>query len=221
MDHEASGDENGENWHRVRILDPACQTVLKTLQTLDIDDVLDPNFRPYFCSGLAIDRDQNILLANLVDKTIEVFCSNTGQKIKTIGTSNEDDENFFLIGGIAVDLETGNIVVSDDQIDRITILSDSGEIIRWWGSRDTGLEYKEGEFGEPKGIDLDKNGNVIVADYLNSRIQIFSPEGASLMEFGDGKFHGPRTPLIDRDGRIWVISDNGINVFGDGSEAEF
>lgn len=73
------------------------------------------------------------------------------------------------------------------------------------GGRGTG----KGEFDSPTGIVVDPNGNVLVADTGNGRIEKFSPTGALLSTMGSkGSGHGqlgePNGIAIDRAGNIYV-----------------
>jgi len=56
---------------------------------------------------------------------------------------------------------------------RIVKFSSNGEYLFQWGSKGN----EPGQFIIPHGIDLDKNGNVYVADRENNRIQKFDSEG--------------------------------------------
>ena len=73
------------------------------------------------------------------------------------------------------------------------------------GGKGTG----KGEFDSPMGIAVDPNGNVLVADTNNGRIEKFSPTGAFLSIIGTkGSGHGqlgePNGIAIDRSGNIYV-----------------
>ena len=73
------------------------------------------------------------------------------------------------------------------------------------GGRGTG----KGEFDSPTGIAVDPNGNVLVADTGNGRIEKFSKSGAFLSIIGTkGTGHGqlgdPNGIAIDRAGNIYV-----------------
>jgi DNA-binding beta-propeller fold protein YncE len=67
----------------------------------------------------------------------------------------------------------------------------------------------DGELNRPAGIAVEKNGNVIVVDSGNSRLQVFSPEGKLLAQCGkagsgDGEFNQPWGITTDKDGNIYV-----------------
>jgi DNA-binding beta-propeller fold protein YncE len=73
------------------------------------------------------------------------------------------------------------------------------------GGKGTG----KGELDSPMGIAVDPNGNVLVADTHNGRIEKFSPTGAFLSIIGTkGSGHGqlgePNGIAIDRSGNIYV-----------------
>ncbi len=67
----------------------------------------------------------------------------------------------------------------------------------------------KGEFDSPTGIAVDPNGNILVADTGNGRIEKFSPTGAFLSMIGtkgsgQGQFAQPNGIAIDRVGAIYV-----------------
>src|SRR6266705_151076 len=73
------------------------------------------------------------------------------------------------------------------------------------GGKGTG----KGEFDSPTGIAVDANGNVLVADTNNERIEKFSPTGAFLSIIGtkgsgQGQLGAPNGIAVDRTGNIYV-----------------
>ena len=85
-----------------------------------------------------------------------------------------------------------------------------------WGGSGSG----DGELNIPWGIDIDKNGDVYVADWRNDRIQKYAPDGRFLMKFGtagqgDGKFNRPTGVAVDKDGAIYVtdFKNDRLQVF--------
>jgi len=66
-----------------------------------------------------------------------------------------------------------------------------------------------GEYREPRGIAVDVNGNVYVADFRNARIQRFGPDGLFIGMWGEegdlpGQFKDPCDVKADAKGGIWV-----------------
>jgi DNA-binding beta-propeller fold protein YncE len=66
------------------------------------------------------------------------------------------------------------------------------------GGRGTG----KGEFDSPTAIAVDPNGNVLVADTNNGRVEKFSPTGTFVTSIG--QFEAPNGIAIDRGGNIYV-----------------
>lgn len=82
-----------------------------------------------------------------------------------------------------------------------------------WGSA-------PGQFSMPAGIAFTPEGNIVVADSGNHRIEIFDPKGRFLTTFGEagtgnGEFDTPAGIAVDEHGNI-VVADNGsgrIQIF--------
>lgn len=85
-----------------------------------------------------------------------------------------------------------------------------------WGSSGAG----DGQLDLPRGIGIDENGNVYIADSGNNRTQVFSSEGSFLRQWGscgtgDGQFNLPSGIAVDGD--LVFISDtrnDRVQVFG-------
>ena len=78
---------------------------------------------------------------------------------------------------------TGNIYIADGigNNNRVAKFDKDGRFIRHWGS--TGSE--QGQFNGVKGLAIDAQGNVYVADSRNKRIQVFDSEGTFKSQFGN------------------------------------
>jgi DNA-binding beta-propeller fold protein YncE len=75
----------------------------------------------------------------------------------------------------------------------------------------------KGQFDSPTGIALDGNGNILVADTINGRIEKFSPAGTFLSTIGSkGSGHGqlgdPNGIAIDKSGNIYVAEASNHRV---------
>jgi sugar lactone lactonase YvrE len=81
------------------------------------------------------------------------------------------------------------------------------------GGKGTG----KGEFDLPTGIAVDGNGNILVADTNNGRIEKFSPTGTFLSIIGikgtgQGQLAGPNGIAVDRAGNIYVADASNHRV---------
>ncbi len=77
----------------------------------------------------------------------------------------------------------GNIYVADGigTNNRVAKFDKDGQFIKHWGS--TGSEH--GQFNGVKGLAIDAQGNVYVADTGNKRIQVFDGDGTFKSQFGN------------------------------------
>ena len=125
--------------------------------------------------GLEVDKENNIWVTDVALHQIFKF-SPDGNLLLTLGepkVPGNDSEHFNLPTDVAV-TDDGSFYVSDGYGNsRIAKFSKDGEFLFDWGT----FGNKQGEFNIPHGIDLDKNGNVYVADRENNRIQKFDAEG--------------------------------------------
>lgn len=71
--------------------------------------------------------------------------------------------------------------------------------------------YDEG-LKRPLAVTVAPDGRIFVADTGNSQIQVFSPNGKHLLNFGQGKLNYPFA-LIYRDQRLYVADPNLMKVF--------
>jgi len=85
---------------------------------------------------------------------------------------------------------------------------------------------ENGQFYYPYGVTVNSNGNIIVSDFGNNRIQIFDSSGNFLSTFGsfgngNGQFNGPIGTAINSKGNLIVCDrdNNRIQIFD--SEGKF
>ena len=57
---------------------------------------------------------------------------------------------------------------------------------------------------KPFSVTLDREGNFLVSEVGNTRIQSFRPDGSFIRIIGTSKLSGPRGIAVDRDGKILV-----------------
>jgi DNA-binding beta-propeller fold protein YncE len=135
------------------------------------------------------------------------------QDLDGAGPMAVGDGQFNEPWGVAVDAE-GQIYVADTWNGRIQLFSPEGQFIRKWGYfnfTDESLSDTQALYG-PRGLAVDLNGNLLVADTGNKRIIRYTPEGEFIDQIGGGgviagRFDEPTSVAADpSDGSI-VVAD--------------
>jgi len=111
----------------------------------------------------------------------------------------------------------GNLYVTDAG-QRVSVISPGGHVLRRWGRLGSG----RGEFrfvagnDDPNDIDgkvaVGPDGTVYVSDGGNGRVQVFTPQGRFVRQFGsfgegEGQFLDPRGLAVDHEGNVYVVDD--------------
>jgi DNA-binding beta-propeller fold protein YncE len=175
--------------------------------------------------GVSVDPAGNVYIADRENNRIQKF-SWEGRHLATWGRRGGDGSLGYGPGefngpyGVAAD-GWGNVYVIESRNHRVQKLDSSGRVLAMWG-RNGGREGGDmtaggqpGEFGDPRGIDVDRWGNVYVADHGNARVQKFSGSGGLLAVWGTpccagrpgsgpGEFWEPRGVAIDSKGNVYV-----------------
>lgn len=161
----------------------------------------------------AFDADDHLYLADLTDR-IQVFDRDGAfQRAWRMPGLNVDGPS-----GLSVDRH-GRVLVADTHFYRVMIYDRQGNFLQQLGDGIQGTE--PGRFGYPTDVVIDREGNFYVAEYgENDRIQVFSPEGKWLRQWGGhgyepGEFLRPRALAIDENDQIYVADscNHRIQVF--------
>jgi streptogramin lyase len=166
--------------------------------------------------GITIGPDDSVYTVDDGDHTVRKFTTE-GKQLMIIGTPGEASDTGYDMkkgltsiarGGPPFNRPTnvavapnGDLYVSDGYGNaRVHRFTADGKLVQSWGEPGIG----PGEFYLPHGICVADNGQVLVTDRENDRIQIFSPDG----EFIDQWTHvqRPTDVFIDSDGLIYVSS---------------
>ena len=108
------------------------------------------------------------------------FSVAVGYPVIPIGTPMLMFRDIKTPRGIAVNVERDEVIVAEMNAHCISIFSPSGEKIRSFGSY--GASY--GNFKYPRSVALDGEGNILVVDTKNSRIQKFTEDGRFITAVG-------------------------------------
>lgn len=182
-----------------------------------------------FPVGVAVDEDGNVYVADTGSARVQKY-SGTGQflmKIVKYGCRPHD----VAVGA------SGDIHIAEVR-GRFWRIAPDGSVIGWAGlgsrvespdikrtgwfgaeqtySLKTGVGFwaeggeQLGQFGEPRGIGVDRQGNAYVADSRNQRIQKFTREGKLVTAWGTkgkgpGQFNWPYDVAIDRRDNVYVV----------------
>jgi len=160
--------------------------------------------------GVAVDKAGNIYVADTLNHRIQKFDPG-GAFLTKWGAKGDGDGQFNEPWDIAVDND-GNVYVADTWNHRIQKFAADGKFLLKWGAfGDTrgAPGGPTGVFYGPRAIAVDKDGNLLVTDTGNKRIQKFDPNGKFLAQFGsvgslDGQFSEPVGLATDKDGNIYV-----------------
>ncbi|XP_022810572.1 E3 ubiquitin-protein ligase TRIM71-like [Stylophora pistillata] len=101
-------------------------------------------------------------------------------------------------------------IVTDRKNDCVKVFDEEGQFLYKFGEKGNG----DGQLAQPYGLCTDKDGNVLVCDMLNNRIQMFSLEGKFIRKTStDLKIQFPWGVTTTPDGQILVTDYNGLEVY--------
>ncbi|MBE9504962.1 MAG: SMP-30/gluconolactonase/LRE family protein, partial [Proteobacteria bacterium] len=164
--------------------------------------------------GIAVAPDGSVYVVNGYGYGVQKFDSD-GNFIMKWGSSGYGNGQLNSAQNIAVDSK-GYVFVLEGGYNysgnRVQKFDGNGNFITKWGYKGTG----DGGFQIPYGIDVDSNGDVLVADTNNSRMQMFDNNGQFIKKWGssgtgDGEFINPDSVAIAPDGSIYVTDPSIIN----------
>lgn len=164
--------------------------------------------------GITLDANGDIFVAN-DDPTggeVQVFDANGGY----IG--HFGDGQFKAIESVAMD-RNGNIWATDRKNNRVQEYTANGVFLKQIGcaSGPCPASSASGGFSLPWDIKVDTDGNLLVVDHGNNRVQKFDTNGNYLSQFGssgsgNGQFNTPIGIAVDASGNIFVADTKNYRV---------
>jgi DNA-binding beta-propeller fold protein YncE len=127
--------------------------------------------------GLAIDRQGNLYVADLNNNRVQKF-SPDGKPLAQFGSQGSGPGQLTQPRGVAVDA-SGNVYVADTQQHRVQEFAPDGSFQAQWRRCEDGADPcqfpnsggQPGEFFYPRGMIVDGQGQLYVADTANNRVE--------------------------------------------------
>ena len=136
-------------------------------------------------TGIATDADDNVYVA--CEHKLLKF-DKDGELIQHTGSEGSVQGKFHCPKGVKV--HNKQVYTCDSENHRIQIFSLSLEFIRSIGT----VGSRVGQLSRPQDLAVDGKGNLYVTDMGNNRVQVLSPSGRYIHQFGhkgDGKLSAP------------------------------
>ena len=192
--------------HRVTVLTPGGERLLSIGTRGAKNGQLD------FPSGLAVDLDDNIYVADKENHRVQKFTSE-GKFVAAAGSHGNQDLQFMSPSGLAFDKVMQTLYVCDQLNNRVQVLTTDLEFVRCFGTEGS----DQGQFKSPVNATFDESNSLYVTDSGNNRVQVFTAEGQFLRAFSD-KANGemmqqPFAVAIDSSNIVYV-SEGGRNIIG-------
>jgi DNA-binding beta-propeller fold protein YncE len=118
-------------------------------------------------SGMAVDREGNLYVADTLNNRIEIF-DGDGKFIRTFGKAGDGPGYFSRPKGVAIDSDN-HIWVIDGMQDRVQVFDQESQLLISFG----GHGLLPGMFQGITGITIDKNNRVFTSEIFPGRVQQF------------------------------------------------
>ncbi|MGE3108984.1 MAG: hypothetical protein AB7G11_16640 [Phycisphaerales bacterium] len=139
-----------------------------------------PKFKP-----VSVDTYKDRLyVCDMAGQVVEVYDRASGKQIGSIGSVGDEDGQFRLPLGVAVDAK-GDVFVTDMMRCRVQKFSPDGKLISAMGQ----LGDFAGSFARPKHLAVDEAGVLYVVDSAFQNVQMFDDQNRLLMHFGSAGSH--------------------------------
>lgn len=151
--------------------------------------------------AVAVDDQANRYVADAGRGEVVVF-SPEGDPVRALRPSGETE-----FKPVAVAYRHGKLYVVNASAHRVEVLDpESGALLQAMGERGSG----PGQMLFPNGLAIDAEGQILVTDLLNCRVQVFAPDGRLVRSFGRagdraGEFSRPKHLAVGSDGTVFVV----------------
>ncbi len=159
--------------------------------------------------GIGVGPDDAIYVADIGIKKVVAFDGEG--KLRAVYGKEGELEN---PSDAAVSADGAKLYVTDSKAHRIVVFDlKTGQLVKSFGRRGGG----EGEFAFPSALAVGRDGNLLVVDQINARIQVLTAEGAFVQTFGElgvgfGNFVRPKDVAVDEAGLVYATDAAFSNV---------
>lgn len=205
-----AGEDKGEDMisiYGLAMFDGRLHVVDSRRASIAIFDFVKQEFSQFFGSSgqrmkspvnISIDSDGTKYIADTGSDQILIF-DRENRHLGAFGELGQFRPGDIAIAGdklYVVDVIHHNVAILDKR---------SGKVLSTFGKKGSG----DGELLQPTNIAIASNGDVLVVDTANFRVQRFSAEGKWLGSFGEagdraGKFARPKGIALDKHDRIYI-----------------
>ena len=163
-------------------------------------------------SSLSVGYDSHLIVCDKGDKKIKVLSSDGTKLLRSFSAPDCGTSPEFAI------FHQNKIFVSYFEANCIKVFSVEGQFAFNIGNiSKLASKDRDGVLNGPLGLSADKHGNLIVCDFLNKRLQLFTPDGLfiSKIEKQLRQGVGPYSVAVLNDSRVLMIDILGhsIHVF--------
>jgi sugar lactone lactonase YvrE len=155
--------------------------------------------------GLTTDNRGNVYVADTGNRRIQVF-SPQGRCTSLVTISSPEEGKPSDPVDCEVDEKRQRLYVADNDNHRIVVYSLTDyKLLESWGSEGEGMQ----QLRNPFLIALAQDTSLLVVDVLNTRVQVWSPQGQAVNSIGDygvdlGQLYRPKGVCIDKENVIFV-----------------
>ena len=198
---------NGENLHKSPFTVQVKERRLEVVGELDSQGKTLQN-----PAGIAVNSKGLIAVTDCNGHCILIF-NKEGRYLRKLGCKGENAGQLSCPSGVTY-LNDDEILVADELnhgIQRFNV--HTGKVVKTFGKQGT----REGEYRNPVSVCMDGEGRVVVADFNDNRIQLFTKDGKPVLNFGDsgpGKLNHPTGCIFHQN--KFIVSDmrkNCLKIF--------
>lgn len=156
-------------------------------------------------TGIAATAD---LIAVSSDCAVATYSTTSGGLIRSFGAEGPAEGQLEGCNGLRFTSAGTRLLIAEQYNNRLSLFTTSGEFVRCIGV---------GVLNCPVDVAFPANGDLLVSDYGNCRICVFSPDGYTLLRaFGSpgdapGEFSGPAALALHGD-KLFVLDEDSDRV---------